>query len=111
MSRIDEEEIKAVGDLVDALVRLAGRKDIPDNPRRDLNDQNILRLMSPELKELVTKVKMGVYAVGFEADSRGAVVALTKLDKVSVKWIPSEQDSCGWLSAKLVTSKGFVSFA
>lgn len=111
MSRIDEEEIKAVGDLVEALGLLAIRKDMPDNPRRDLNDPNILRLMSPELKELVTKVKMGVYAVGFEADSRSAVVALSKLDKVAVKWIPGEQDSCGWLSAKLVMNKGFVLFA
>lgn len=93
------------------LIELEAMDELPNNERRDLNDANIKRLMSEDVRHIVDNVKNAVYEVGFEAHLRYATVQRCKEEGFRVSWTPLEQDSFGWLSAKLVTKKGYIAFA
>lgn len=99
-----------VKDLATLVHELVNESDIPNNVRRDLTDSNVRRLMPDKIKEKVVRMEHLIGRLGFDFDTRYAVIEVCKAVGVNVNFVPTEQDSCGWLMAKFTTPKGSIHF-
>lgn len=100
-----------IGNMVNWLLQLNARDDIPNDERRDFNDGGVKRLMPNDLKVIVVNIKEGIVNVGYDCVSRFELVQLCKHEGITVRWAPTEQDNFGWLGGKLITKKGTFSFS
>lgn len=96
--------------LVEWLEKLIAREDVPDDKSRNFNDGGIKRLMPDDLKMIILNIKEGINHVGHTSASRYELVKQCDAKGMYVRWGPTEQDSSGWLSGKLITKKGTFYF-
>ncbi|QKE54367.1 hypothetical protein ACSA002_0530 [Salmonella phage vB_SalM_SA002] len=99
----DRENVKTA---VEWIRKLFALNCIPKNPKRDLSDEGIHRLMDTNVKQVVVMVEEYVNRVGLEFDTRFATEELCKTYGIRISFVPTEQDCCGWVMAKMVTEKG-----
>lgn len=107
---MNSEQREAVKQAVESIRKLCTLDCIPKNPQRDLTDNLVQRLMDPEVKHVVQLASHCVEQVGYEFDTRFAVETLCKTYGIKITFKPTEQDSFGWLLAKLVTEKGCIHY-
>ena len=99
-------EQRDVKELVAYLEALCQFDDLPNNQRRALTASNIQRLMPYHMKDTVNRVKFFVDVLGYEFKTRFTVIEACKAIGITVNFVPTEQDCCGWVTAKFITPKG-----
>lgn len=100
------QEIDDVKELMAHVKELCDLEDVPDHSGRDLTDRNIRRLMPDTMKDTVDRVKHFVEVLGYDFNTRFAVIEICKAVGITVNFVPTEQDCCGWVTAKFITPKG-----
>lgn len=100
------EQQKEVKELVTLVHELCNNANIPNNSRRDLTDKGVRRLMPDAMKDTAVRIEHLIEQLGYDITTRIAVIEVCKAVGVNVNFVPTEQDSCGWLTAKFTTPKG-----
>lgn len=103
---LTHQEITDIKELVAYVQELCELDDVPNHSGRDLTDSNIRRLMPDAMKDTVDRVKFFVDVLGYDFKTRFAVIEVCKAVGLTVNFVPTEQDCCGWVTAKFITPKG-----
>lgn len=100
------QEKTDIKELVTCVHVLCDLDDVPNNPRRDLTDDHVRRLMPESMKGTVDRIKFFLEVLGYDFNTRLAVIEVCKAVGVNVNFVPTEQDCSGWVTAKFITPKG-----
>jgi uncharacterized protein (UPF0147 family) len=103
---LSPEQQKGIKELVTLVHELCNNSNIPNNARRDLTDSGVRRLMPETMKTTAVRIEELIEQFGYDISTRIAVIEVCKAVGVNVNFVPTEQDSCGWLTAKFTTPKG-----
>lgn len=83
---------------------------IPENRKRQLDDDKIKRLFSSEIWAIIERVSVLVDCYGTEFKYRHIICETAKGIGIDVSFKPFEQDSFGWVTAGFMTPKGYFFF-
>lgn len=100
------QERTDIKELLAYVQELRDLDDVPNNSARVLTDPNIRRLMPFSMTDTVDRIKFLVDVLGYNFNTRLAVIEVCKAIGVTVNFVPTEQDCCGWVTAKFITPKG-----
>lgn len=103
MTTEDRDNIKTAVEWIRKLCALGC---VPNNPKRNLSDEQVQRLMDPDVKHTVAMVEEYVNRIGIDFEQRWAVEKLCTTYSIRISFVPTEQDCCGWVMAKMITVKG-----